>query len=87
MTRFKHSVVISRPVERVSAFVSDLENDPPWSGVGSSAPEPGRPAGAGTTFRLRQRLLGRRLDVVLAVVRYEPDRVITAKTHLQQTRV
>jgi hypothetical protein len=27
MARFKHSVVISRPVERVFAFVSDVEND------------------------------------------------------------
>jgi hypothetical protein len=32
MTRFKHSVVINRPVERVFAFVSDLANDPPLSG-------------------------------------------------------
>ena len=33
MARFQHSVVINRSAERVFAFVSDFENDPPWSGV------------------------------------------------------
>jgi hypothetical protein len=38
------------------------------------------PVGVGTTFRLRQRFLGRSLDIVMEVVRYEPDHVITVKT-------
>jgi hypothetical protein len=38
MAQFKQSVLINRPVEQVFAFVSDLENDPPWSGGGRAAP-------------------------------------------------
>jgi carbon monoxide dehydrogenase subunit G len=38
------------------------------------------PVGVGTTFRLRQQFLGRSLDIVMEVVRYEPDHVITVKT-------
>ena len=48
---------------------------------------PAGPAGAGTTCRLRQRFMSRRLDVVLAVTRHEPERVITGEGHLQQIRV
>jgi uncharacterized membrane protein len=80
MARFRQSVVINQPVERVFAFVSDFENDPLWSGVAEVRRIAPDPLGAGTTFQLRQRFLGRRLDVVLEVIRYEPNRVITVKT-------
>jgi carbon monoxide dehydrogenase subunit G len=80
MARFQHSVVINRPAERVFAFVSDFENDPPWSGVAQVRRSPVGPVGVGTTFRLRQQFLGRSLDIVMEVVRYEPDHVITVKT-------
>jgi Polyketide cyclase / dehydrase and lipid transport len=58
MARFQHSVVINRPAERVFAFVSDFENDPPWSGVAQVRRSPAGPVGVGTTFRLRQQFLG-----------------------------
>jgi carbon monoxide dehydrogenase subunit G len=80
MARFRQSVVINQPVERVFAFVSDFENDPLWSGVAEVRRISPDPLGAGTTFQLRQRFLGRHLDVVLEVIRYEPNRVITVKT-------
>jgi carbon monoxide dehydrogenase subunit G len=80
MARFRQSVVINHPVERVFAFVSDFENDPPWSGVAEVHRTSPGPLGIGTTFQLRQRFLGRHLDVVLDVVHYEPNRVITVKT-------
>ena len=41
---------------------------------------PAGPGGAGTAFRMRPQLLGRRLNVVVAVARYKPDHVITVKT-------
>ena len=80
MARFKQSVVINQPVERVFAFVSDFENDPLWSGVPEVRRTSPGPLGTGTTFQVRQRFLGRRLDVLLEVIRYEPNRVITVKT-------
>lgn len=80
MARFQHSVVINRPAERVFAFVSDFENDPPWSGVAQVRRSPAGPVGVGTTFLLRQRFLGRSLDIVMEVIRYQPNHVITVKT-------
>ena len=80
MARFKQSVMINQPAERVFAFVSDFENDPPWSGVTQVRRTSQGPLGVGTTFQVRQRFLGRHLDVELEVVRYEPSRVITVKT-------
>jgi hypothetical protein len=58
MAGFKHSVVINRPVEHVFAFVSDVENDLPWSGGGTGTPEPGGPAGAGHHFPLASAVPG-----------------------------
>ena len=80
MARFQHSVVINRPVERVFAFVSDFENDPPWSGVAQVRRSPAGPVGIGTTFRLRQRFLGRSFDFIMEVVRYQPNQLITVKS-------
>jgi len=80
MARFKQSVVINQPVERVFAFVSDFENDRPWSGVAEVRQTSPGALGVGTTFQVRQRFLGRPLDVLLEVVHYERSRVITVKT-------
>jgi hypothetical protein len=80
MARFQHSVVINRPLEQVFAFVSDLENDPPWSGAAEMRRTSPGPVGIGTTFQQRDRLLGRRLELTLRVVGYEPNRKITLTT-------
>jgi uncharacterized protein YndB with AHSA1/START domain len=80
MARFKQSVVINRPVDQVFAFISDLENDPPWSGAAEMRrTSPGR-IGVGTTYHQRDRFLGRRLELTLRVVGYEPDRKVTVTT-------
>ena len=80
MAGFKQSVVINRPVKQVFAFVSDLENDPPWSGAAEMRRTSPGPVGIGTTFQPRDRLLGRRLELTLRVVGYEPNRKITLRT-------
>jgi uncharacterized protein YndB with AHSA1/START domain len=80
MAGFKQSVVINRPVDRVFAFVSDLENDPPWSGAAEMRRTSAGPLGIGSTFRQRDRFLGRSLDLILEVVGYEPNHKITLKT-------
>ena len=80
MAQFKQSVVIKRPVEQVFAVVSDLENDPPWSGAAELRRTSPGPVGVGTTFRQRDRLLGRRLELTLQVVDYEPNHKVTLKT-------
>jgi uncharacterized protein YndB with AHSA1/START domain len=80
MAQFKQSVVINRPVEQVFAFVSDLENDPPWSRAAELCRISPGPVGVGTTFRQRDRLLGRRLELTLQVVDYEPNHKVTLQT-------
>jgi carbon monoxide dehydrogenase subunit G len=80
MVRFRHSVVINRPVEHVFAFVSNFENDPPWSGVAQVRRSPAGPIDVGTTFQLRQQFLGRSVVVAMEVVRYQPNHLITVKT-------
>jgi hypothetical protein len=80
MAGFKQSVVINRPVDQVFSFVSDLENDPPWTAVAEMRRTSPGPLGVGTTFRQRDRILGRRLDLSLEVVGYEPNHKITLKT-------
>jgi uncharacterized protein YndB with AHSA1/START domain len=80
MARFKQSIVINRPVEQVFRFVSDLENDPPWSGTAEMRRTSPGPIGIGTTFQQSDRLLGRRLELTLRVVAYEPNRKITLTT-------
>lgn len=79
MAGLQHSVVINRPPAEVFSFVSDLENDPQW---GLSAQvrrtSPG-PVGLGTTFRQRDRILGRPLELSMEVVGYQPNHQITVR--------
>src|ERR1700681_3297102 len=80
MAKFEESGVINRPVDQVFAFVSDLENDPPWTSVAEMHRSSKGPIGVGTTFRQRARILGVRLDLFLEVVGYEMNHSITLKT-------
>ena len=80
MAEFKQSVVINRPVEDVFAFVSNLENDPPWTGAVEMRRTSQGPIGIGTTFSQQDRFLGRRLDLTLEVVGYEANHTIALET-------
>ena len=80
MAKFDESVVINRPLEEVFAFVSNLENDPPWSSATEMRQTSDGPIGIGTTFRQRDRFLGRRVDLRLEVVGYEMNHSITLKS-------
>ena len=80
MARFQQSVVINRPLEQVSAFVSDLENDPQWTPGAVMRRTSQGPLGIGTTFQQHDRFLGRRMDLSLEVTDYEPPRKIGLKT-------
>ncbi len=55
MAKFAESLVINRPAEQVFAFISDLENDPPWTSVAEMSWTSQGPIGIGTTFRQRAR--------------------------------
>jgi hypothetical protein len=74
-----HSTIeIKRPVEAVYGFFLDLERsiartDPKVESVVKTSDGP---IGPGTTFRIRQPVLGRPRDQVLRVLSLDPDRRI-----------
>jgi hypothetical protein len=61
-------------------FVSDLESDPPWSAAAELRRISPGPVDIGTTFRQRDRFLGRRLELTVQVVDYEPIHKVTLQT-------
>jgi hypothetical protein len=92
VAKFQESVVINRPLEEVFAFVSNVENDPPWSSATDFQQTSDGPIGVGTTFRQRDRFLGRHVDLHFEVVGYDMNRSITLKSNsallsLEGTRI
>jgi len=79
MAGLQQSVVIDRPPAEVFTFVSDLENDPPWSGAAELRRTSPGPLGVGTTFRQRDRILGRPLELSMEVVGYQPNHQIALR--------
>jgi len=78
MAGMEATVEIERPVEDVFGFFLDLEHsivrtDP---AVESVVKTTAGPLGAGSTFRLRQRVLGRVRDQTMRVTAVEPNRRI-----------
>jgi len=51
MVEFEECVVINRPAKEVFAFISNLENDPPWTKAAEARRTSDGPIGVGTTFR------------------------------------
>ena len=69
------SFIVARPVEEVFAFLSDFENNLKWraSQVEVEKTSDG-PIGIGTTYRLVNNVLGRRVELGATVVEFEPNR-------------
>ena len=82
MVRFEQTVAINQPASRVFALVSDLENDPAWSGASGMRRTSTGPIGVGTTFEQRTRFLGRNTELVFNVTAFDPGRrlAVTATT-------
>lgn len=75
------SVEINAPVERVFAFVSDVERQPEWIGAVSSVSDlsPG-PLQVGSTFQLALDFMGRQAEARQEITRLEPNQAITQAT-------
>ena len=76
MIRFAFPTEIDRPVEDVFAFVTDPRRLPEWQTTTVSVvQEPDGPMREGTRLReLHRAPLGRDLESLVEVARYEPDR-------------
>ena len=79
--RIESSVVINAPVERVFAFISDVERQPDWitAVVRVSDLSPG-PLQVGSTFQLSLAFMGKTAEAGQEITRLEPNRAITQKT-------
>jgi len=73
------SIVINRPLEEVFAFLSDLENNLKWrSGQIEAKKTSVGPIRVGTTYRMVNNVLGRRIEGEGEVTEYEPNRKFTS---------
>ena len=76
MIAIDENVAIARPVDRVFAFVTDLQNNPLWqTGVILSEKTSEGPLGEGATYRLVNRFMGKRLDSAGIISEYVPNRI------------
>jgi hypothetical protein len=78
MARMTTTVTIARPVEEVFAFFLALDENAQRTdpSVGSVVKYPPGPTRAGTTFRFRQRSLGKQRETLTRFTAIEPDHVI-----------
>jgi hypothetical protein len=67
-------------MDEVFAFLSNMENNTKWraSQIDVTKTSPG-PIGVGTTYRMVNRVFGRRLETEAEVVEYEPPRKYTSR--------
>ncbi len=78
MINVESSIVINRPLEEVFAFLSDLENNLKWRSSQIEAKKTSEgPIGVGTTYRMVNNVLGRRVEDETEVTEYEPNRKFT----------
>ena len=80
MISVKVSIVINRPIGEVFDFLSNMENNMKWRTSQQEVQKLSEgPIGVGTTYRMVNRFLGRRLETEAEVIEYEPDRKYTTR--------
>lgn len=76
MIDIKESVIIARPVERVFAFATDLQNNSRWqTDVILTEQTSEGPMGEGTTYRLVNRFMGKNFDSVGVISEFVPNQI------------
>ena len=87
-SRIESAVVINRPVEEVFGFFLNLDENAPRvdPGLLSVVRSPDGPTEAGTTFRFRQKMLGRPRETTTRFVSIEPNRKIEFQAFLGPIR-
>jgi len=81
MIKVEKSIIIHRPIEEVFAYLSDFRNIPQWqSGVVEVQQTPESPVGRGTRGTFVRTFLGRKIEMTVEVVEYEPNTKHTFKS-------
>ena len=80
MTKIESSVVIKKPVEKVFAYATDIANNIKWqTDILEATLTSGKPFGLGSTYRMVNKFLGKRINTEGIIVEYEPDRICSYK--------
>ena len=75
MTRIERSTVIDRPVDEVFGFTHDLDKNPLWqTTIVEIEPLTEGPLRVGSQWREVRRFLGKRIETVLELTEYEPNK-------------
>ena len=71
---------VARSPEDVAAYMFDPNHDPEWiTGIDRVDP-PATPVGVGTETHRLARFMGRRIDYVLRIIEYVPDRLLVMES-------
>ena len=82
MIKNEKSIIIQRPIEKVFAFVSDLQNATQWqSGVLEVRRVTEGPLGIGTQFAFVRKFMGRKMEAISEFVAYEPNSKVVFKNN------
>ena len=74
-------MVINRPLEEVSGFVTDMENMQQWVGeIQEIEKTSAGPLGVGTTYTTTAKILRRRIEATQEVTDYEPNKKLGYKS-------
>jgi len=81
MLKIESTTVINRPIEEVFAVLSNAENNPKWSSAFLEVNKTSEgPIDVGTTWRGVGKFLGRRIEVELEEIEYEPNQKSAQKS-------
>jgi uncharacterized membrane protein len=73
MIHIEESITINRPIEEVFAYVSDFRTASQWqSGMVDVRLTPEGPVGVGTRATFERVFLGRKLEMTVEIVEYQP---------------
>jgi uncharacterized membrane protein len=88
MAKTESTVTIARPVEEVFRFFLALDENAPKTdpSAGSVVKTPEGPPGPGTTFRLRQKTLGKVRETTTRFTAVEPNRKIEFEAEIGPMR-
>ena len=81
MTKVEQTIIVSQPIEKVFAYVTDPRNNPKWQpGILDSQVTPDEPTHIGTRVMDVRSLLGRKLKLTTEVIEFELNKLLHIKS-------
>ena len=81
MAKAEVSIVINRPVHDVFVYMTDIDKETEWQAELLEAKQTSDgPISVGTTIREVRRFMGRRMEVVFEITKFEPNKEMSFKS-------